>query len=173
MATSKTTPMGIPEAEFIDDIKSVAPKVEDAERIYKERTELMQKYRLLESHFLEKQQRLKRSRPEVAENLNAVRKLAALAEKGETTTRFQLSESLYSTATINSQSTVCLWLGANLMVEYPFDEAEELLAKNLAGLDAQIEEIGNNLVFLRDQIITTEVTLSRIVNYMIQLNKKK
>ena len=173
MATSKGTPLNIPEAEFIDDIKARAPKVEDAEQLYREKTELMQKYRLLESHFLEKQQQLKRNRPSVVENLTAVQKLAALAGKGETKTHFQLSDSLYSTATISSDSTVCLWLGANIMVEYPFNEAEELLKQNLAALDAQITEVGNNLIFLRDQIITTEVTLSRIVNYMIQLNKKK
>ena len=173
MATAKSTPFNIPEAEFIDDIKAVAPKYEDAENLYRQKTELMQKYRLLESHFLEKQQQLKRNRPGVAENLTAVQKLEALAGKGETETHFQLSDSLYSTATINSESTVCLWLGANIMVEYPFSEAKELLTQNLAALDAQIEEVGNNLVFLRDQIITTEVTLSRVVNYMIQLNQKK
>ena len=173
MATSKGTPLGIPEAEFIDDIKAVAPKPEDAERLYREKTELMQKYRLLETHFLEKQQQLKRNRPGVAENLNAVCKLETLAGKGDTKTHFQLAESLYSSATINSESTVCLWLGANLMVEYPFSEAKQLLKDNLAALDSQIEEMGKNLVFLRDQIITTEVTLSRIVNYLIQLNKKK
>ena len=39
---TKTNSFGIPEAEFIDDIKSLAPKVEDAERIYREKTELMQ-----------------------------------------------------------------------------------------------------------------------------------
>ena len=173
MATSKSTPFGIPEAEFIDDIKSVAPTVEEAERLYREKTEMMQKYRFLEQQFLEKQQQLKRSRPGVAENLSAVQKLESLAEKGETKTHFQLSDSLYSTATINSESTVCLWLGANIMVEYPFGEAEELLKQNLSALDTQIDEIGKNLVFLRDQIITTEVTLSRIVNHLIQLNKKK
>ena len=167
------TPFGIPAAEFIDDIQAIAPKVEDAENLYREKTELMQKYRFLETQFLEKQQQLKRSRPGVVENLSAVQKLEALAEKGETKTHFELSESLYSTATINSESTVCLWLGANIMVEYPFKEAEELLKQNLAALDAQIEEVGKNLVFLRDQIITTEVTLSRIVNHLIQLNKKK
>ena len=167
------TPYGIPKAEFIDDITTVAPNVEDAEKLYREKTELMQKYRVLETHFLEKQQQLKKSRPGVVENLQAVCKLEKLSEKGDSKTHFELSESLYASATINSESTVCLWLGANIMVEYPFSEAKELLKENLQNLDNQISEMGKNLEFIRDQIITSEVTLSRIVNHLIQLNKKK
>ncbi|EAY07791.1 Prefoldin subunit family protein [Trichomonas vaginalis G3] len=164
---------GVPKAEFIEDIKAAAPTPEAAEKLYREKTELMSKYRMLETHFLEKQQNFKRSRPSVAENLNAIKKLEAMADKGDVKTNFQLADSLYSTATINSESTVCLWLGANIMVEYPFSEAKTLLTENLAALDKQIDDISKNLIFLRDQIITTEVTLSRIVNHLIQLNKKK
>lgn len=170
---AKSTPLGIPVAEFIEDIKVAAPTVEEAEKIYREKTERMQMYRIAEQHLLEKQQQLKASRPGVAENLNAVKKLEAMAGRGERKTRFQLSESLYGSATISSESTVCLWLGANLMVEYPFKEAIELLAENLSTLDGQIKEAENNLIFLRDQIITTEVTLSRVVQHLIQLNKNK
>ena len=108
MATQKSTPLGIPEAEFIEDIKAVAPKPEDAEKLYREKTELMQKYRLLESHFLEKQQQLKKSRPGVVENLEAVCKLEKLSEKGDTKTHFQLSDSLYSSAIINGESVESL-----------------------------------------------------------------
>ena len=95
MATQNSTPLGIPEAEFIEDIKAIAPKAEDAEQIYREKTALMQKYRIIESHLLEKQQQLKKNRPGIVENLEAVIKLERLAEKGETKTHFQLSDSLY------------------------------------------------------------------------------
>lgn len=34
--------------------------------------------------------------------------------------------------------TVCLWLGANVMVEYPFDEARKLLTANLQNAKANL-----------------------------------
>lgn len=170
---ASTNTLGIPEAVFIDDIKAAAPTVEEAERLYQEKSELMQKYRLLENHLLSKVQQLKDNKPSVVENLTAVRKLELMADQGEKKTHFAISDSLYSSAVISSQSTVGLWLGANLMVEYPFSEAKNLLEDNLAHLDSQIEATNQNLSFLRDQIITTEVTLSRLVNQIIQLRKVK
>ena len=170
---ANTTPFGIPEAIFIDDLKAAAPTTEAAERIYQEKSELMQKYRYFENHFLTKLQQLKENKPGIVENLTAVIKLESMADKEEQKTRFQISDSLYGTAVINSESTVGLWLGANLMVEYPFSEAKALLQENLNTLELQIEGVNKNLNFIRDQIITTEVTLSRLVNHILQLRKDK
>lgn len=167
------TPMGIPKAEFIEDLKAAAPNMEVAEKLFQDKEELLAKYRFLEQHLLEKQQSLKVSRPEVAENLNAVQKLATQADNGEFNTHFQIADSVYGTAKVGHESTVSLWLGANLMVEYSYDEAKELLQKNLDSLDNQISQNENTLSFLRDQIITSEVTISRLTNHMIQMRREK
>ncbi|KAH0789583.1 prefoldin subunit 3 [Histomonas meleagridis] len=172
MSESKT-PLGIPKAEFIDDIASVAPTMEKANTVFQEKQEMLTKYRILEQHLIEKRQQLKANRPDVAGNLDAVRKIASQNYQNESVTHFQLADGLYGTAKLKNDKTVALWLGANLMVEYPFNEAEELLSQNLENLDKQIAEVEDNLVFLRDQIITTEVTVSRLTNHIITLQRKK
>lgn len=47
---------------------------------------------------------------------------------------------------------VCLWLGANVMMEFTFDEAEDLLSKNLKTATENLEVVENQLSFLRDQV---------------------
>ncbi|KAH0789712.1 prefoldin subunit 3 [Histomonas meleagridis] len=170
---AKETPLGIPKAEFIDDIEAAAPTMEKANTLFQDKQEMLTKYRILEQHLIEKRQQLKANRPDVAGNLDAVKKVASQNYQNEPVTHFQLADGLYGTAKLKNDKTVALWLGANLMVEYPFDEAEELLSKNLENLDNQIAEVENNLVFLRDQIITTEVTVSRLTNQIINLQRKK
>ena len=170
MAEKPSTPLGIPEAEFIDDIVAAVPDIQTAQKIFEEKSQLLMKYRTLEDTLNIKQQKLKESRPDIIGNLNAAKKVASL--KSSVKTHFQIAESLYGTAEIDKSSTVALWLGANLMVEYPVDDAIAILDEQLKTLEAQIAENENNLIFLRNQIITTEVTTSRVTNRIIQLQQQ-
>lgn len=171
--TMSSTPLGIPKAEFIEDMAAYAATVEKAKELFQEKQELLTKYRILEQHLIEKRQQLKGNRPDVAGNLDAVRKIASANYQNEPVTHFQIADGLYGTAKLKNDQKVSLWLGANLLVEYPLEEAEELLSNNLDKLDNQIKEVESNLVFLRDQIITTEVTVSRLTNHIIALQKSK
>ena len=165
--------LGIPKAEFIEDIQAAAPTMEKANALYQEKDELLRKYRLLESHLIRKSRSLKGNRPDVLKNLSAVKKLKELPENGTTKVHYQVSDGLYSNAQVSKQSTVCLWLGAQIMVEYPLDEAEVLLQKNLSQLEEQISQLDSDLEYLRDQIITTEVTQSRLANQIIAIQRAK
>jgi prefoldin subunit 5 len=165
--------LGIPEAHFIDDIAAAAPTLEVAQSLLRDKQELLSKYRMLESHLVEKSQGFKRNRPDLVEDLAAVRKLQSPACQEEPVTHFQISDGLYGTAKIKNDGVVALWLGAGLMVEYPLADAEALLQSSVNQHNAQIAEIDNNLIFLRNQIITTEVTISRLANQMISLGKQK
>ena len=147
--------------------------MEKVRELFQEKEELLTKYKILEQHLIEKRQQLKASRPDVAGNLEALKKMSSDCCKEEPIVHFQLADGLYGTAKLKQEKGVGLWLGANLMVEYPFDEAEELLEKNLNTLDSQIKNVEDNLVFLRDQIITTEVTVSRLTNHIITLQREK
>jgi hypothetical protein len=80
---------------------------------------------------------------------------------------FELSEGIYSRAKIEDTDSVCLWLGANVMLEYTcgfnlvlsFPEilqANALLKKNLE--NAKAEALFGDLQFLRDQQTITQVT---------------
>ena len=54
------------------------------------------------------------------------------------------------------------------MLEYPLDEAEALLSKNLTAATTNVEQINTDLDFLRDQITTTEVSMARVHNWKVK-----
>ena len=60
-------------------------------------------------------------------------------------------------AVLQDTSSVCLWLGANVMLEYPLQEAHDLLAKNYDNAKTSLESIKKDMLTLRDSITTTEV----------------
>ena len=79
-----------------------------------------------------------------------------------------LSDQLYVNAKVPATDKVCLWLGANVMLEYNIDDAENLLQKNLATAESSLEDLANDLCFLRDQITTTEVSMARVYNHDVK-----
>ena len=81
---------------------------------------------------------------------------------------FELSDGIFVRANIPQTSTVCLWLGANVMVEYPFEEAIMLLQNNLKAAENNLNETKENLNYLRDQLNTTDINLSRVYNFHVQ-----
>jgi prefoldin subunit 5 len=70
-------------------------------------------------------------------------------EKKTIITDFILSHNLYSKAEVEPTDKVCLWLGANVMLEYSNEEAEELLTKNLTQATASMEQTQIDLDFLK------------------------
>ena len=58
---------------------------------------------------------------------------------GELEIDFLLTDTIFGRAKVQKDvKTVCLWLGANIMVEYSFDEARVLLSKNLENAKANL-----------------------------------
>lgn len=135
---------------------------------------LSQKYRFFEERLIKGKDTLEEKIAEVKRALHTVRTLADKsvrlggASGGEIETRFELSDGIYLHASIPASTTVCLWLGANVMVEYTHNEAIELLTKNLASAESNFEDTCNDVNFLRDQLNTTDVNLSRVYNYHVQ-----
>ena len=64
-------------------------------------------------------------------------------------TNFLLAHNLYGKATIPPTDNVCLWLGANVMLEYTLDEAEELLGGNQKTAQTTLGKVDEDLDFLR------------------------
>ncbi|CAN8018672.1 unnamed protein product [Ixodes persulcatus] len=83
-------------------------------------------------------------------------------------TRFVLSDQVYSKAVIPPTERVCLWLGANVMLEYSLEGAEELLCRNLQTATRNLTELDSDVDFLRDQITTTEVNMARLHNWNVK-----
>ena len=113
-------------------------------------------------------QNLKVKLPDIKKTLEMVVMLKAKYEDDsskELSTNFLLSDNIWAKAKVpNTSGKVGLWLGANVMVEYTYDEAVKLLGKNLHNAESKIKETEDDLDFLKDQITTTEVNLARIYN---------
>jgi hypothetical protein len=54
------------------------------------------------------------------------------------------------------------------MLEYPLDDAETLLKKNLDSAESSVQQIAFDLDFLRDQMTITEVTMARLYNWDVK-----
>jgi hypothetical protein len=89
------------------------------------------------------------------------------------TVRYSLAESVYGRADVDtSDGRVCLWLGANVMLEYTYDEAIEFLQRNLDAAARDVHQLRSDLGFVRDQIVTSEVTMSRIYNWDVRRKRE-
>lgn len=72
--------------------------------------------------------------PDIKKTLEmvAMLKTRALGDKKSIETNFLVSDNIWAKATVpNDTGKVGLWLGANVMVEYTYDDALKLLLKNL------------------------------------------
>jgi len=102
-----------------------------------------------------------------------VRELIKRRSDGESefTTYYQLADSVYSEAVVPPTDTVCLWLGANVLLEYPLAEALALLENNLKTAEDCVLGLRGDIDYLRRQITTAEVSIARVHNYNVKLRK--
>ncbi|XP_037577809.1 prefoldin subunit 3 [Dermacentor silvarum] len=170
-ATKKLVHAGIPKAECLDDMDEFMAREENQtiDAALKNLDEQHSKYKFMELNLLQKKQRLKSQIPEIKTSLEIIKLLKSKRDSSEDMeTRFVLSDQVYSKAVIPPTERVCLWLGANVMLEYTLEGAEELLCKNLQTATRNFTELHSDLDFLRDQITTTEVNMARLHNWNVK-----
>lgn len=98
-----------------------------------------------------------------------IQQLLKKKEEGESgVVRYSLADNIYAKAELEYEGTVNLWLGANVMLEYTYEEAIEFLSKNESRAKSESEEVDKDLAFVRDQIVTCEVLQSRIYNWDVR-----
>jgi len=170
----QTSFSGIPTAQFVEDVDSYMKGDENAEHKLKVLDERHQKYKFMEQNLTARKRRLKSQLPDITSSLAMIGKLRAKKEsKDDTETKFLLSDSVYASAMIPPTDKVCLWLGANVMLEYSLDDAEELLSKNKESAEKNVMQIAFDLAYLRDQMTITEVTMARLYNWDVKRRKEK
>jgi prefoldin subunit 5 len=115
-------------------------------------------------------QHLQQKVPELGKSLTLVRTLLKKKKDGEVgMARYSLADNIYAKAELDySEGTVNLWLGANVMLEYTYEEAIEFLSKNEEKAKREYDEVKQDLAFVRDQIVTSEVNMSRIYNWDVR-----
>ncbi|XP_057957330.1 prefoldin subunit 3 isoform X1 [Malania oleifera] len=158
---------GIPAASFVEDVQTYLSQsgldVNTSLAFFQER---LQQYKLVEMKLLAQQRDLQAKIPDIEKCLDIVATLQVKKGTGEAfVADFEVSEGIYSRARVEDSDSVCLWLGANVMLEYSCDEANALLRKNLENAKASLEVLIADLQFLRDQVTVTQVTIARVYNW--------
>lgn len=159
---------GIPRVTFIENVDQyVKNSGYTAETVLRQIQEQYSKYKLMETRLVQNLASLRHRLPQIQKTLDAVTFLKQRETEGHATSQvnFALTEAVFGSANVQPQGRVHLWLGANVMVEYTFDEAIALLQKNLAGATANLESTDEDLSWLRDQQVILEVNTSRVYNY--------
>ncbi len=80
------------------------------------------------------------------------------SEKNKLSVDFMVSNNLWAKAEVPIAETVCLWLGADIMCEYSFEEARALLNKNLTNAVTTLANNESDLDYIKDQITVCEVS---------------
>ena len=136
-----------------------------AEQLLKQLNELYSKYKFMEAQLGRSKQVLKAKLPDITNALEMVDFLQSTSD--DIKVDFQLSDCVWTKAEIPKSDSVALWLGANVMLEYSHEEAKELLIRNLSNAQNALSSTEEDLKFLKEQITTCEVNLSRVYNFTV------
>ncbi|KAL1967601.1 hypothetical protein VTN77DRAFT_3116 [Rasamsonia byssochlamydoides] len=176
--TAKTNPRGIPVAPFVDNVTDYVSSRADVEPTLRSFQEMISKYQFMEVNTQRRAQGLREKIPDIKKTLDMVKFLKMRRKAGTDTpieTHFELNDTLYARATIAPEDTdeVYLWLGANVMLAYPIDEAETMLEEKLRAAESSLRNCEEDLEFLREQITTLEVATARVYNWDVVQRRKE
>ncbi|XP_077445536.1 prefoldin subunit 3 [Stigmatopora argus] len=173
---AKKKHLGIPEAVFVEDVDSFMklPGNEKADSALRKLDEQYQKYKYMEVNLSQKKLRLRNQIPQIKQTLEILRHMQKKKDAPEAMeTHFMLADNVYCRASVPPTDKVCLWLGANVMLEYDIDDAQALLEKNLGTATRNMETLEEDLDFLRDQFTTTEVNMARVYNWDVKRRSRE
>ena len=129
---------------------------------------------MMEQHLVYNLQQFKAKIPEIEKTLNAITRLqSAKSDDKELDLNYSLADNVWAKAHIVPEDKVYLWLGANVMLEYCYDDAWEILNENLKKANEKAEQTRADLTFLKDQITTSEVNIARVYNRSVLLRRKE
>ncbi|KAG8741694.1 hypothetical protein FRC10_002567 [Ceratobasidium sp. 414] len=189
----KTNPRGIPQAPFVSDIEHhIGGPDAECESTLRQFQEAIAKYRYMELNLKQRKTALEEKIPDIKKSLGVVEFMIARtspAKKGEDEddlgqggedesnkeliTTFELNDTLYAQAELEDTDTVYLWLGANVMLAYRLDQAQELLTGKLASAQQNFSNVVEDLEFLREQITVMEVNTARVYNWDVRRRRLK
>jgi len=186
----------VPQVKFIDNVEAFVNGREASEAVGALQ-DLHAKYKYLESGYLAQKQSLKQKIPDMEAALDLVKMLKKKADdigvEGDLgdmnqddgkfslddnclPITYNLAENIYCHAKVplsKTKSTILLWLGANTLLEYTLDEAETLLTTNLKNAEIQLTNVTELSLYVRDQIVTSEVNIARCHNYGVLQRQKQ
>ncbi|KAL8870885.1 MAG: hypothetical protein Q9174_003171 [Haloplaca sp. 1 TL-2023] len=169
-----TNPRGIPYAPFVDKVEDYVSSRAEVDGTMKSFQEMISKYQFMEANTQRRSAGLKEKIPDIRKTLDMVQFFKSRKPGSDPIeTTFELNDTLYAKAEIAPTEEVYLWLGANVMLSYPVDEAETLLESKLSGAQSNLENCEEDLDFLREQITTLEVATARVYNWEVMMKRKE
>ncbi|PGH18685.1 hypothetical protein AJ80_04433 [Polytolypa hystricis UAMH7299] len=174
-----TNPRGIPFAPFVEDVAEYVSSRAEVEPTLRSFQEMISKYQFMDVNTTRRGAGLRDKIPDIKKTLETVRFLRNRRKASSDTpveTTFELNDTLYARATVSPDDTdeVYLWLGANVMLAYPIEEAQQLLEEKLHAAETSLANCEEDLEFLREQITTLEVATARVYNWdVVQKRKDK
>lgn len=173
LAPSRTmAPQSVPTARFIEDVdKELAGG--SAEDLIAKLNANYQTYLMIEQRLMQRRASLSGKLPEVQKTLDALLMLQQRhnAEE-EVLFHFGLGSQVFAKARVKPRTKASLWLGAGVLLEYPLEEAIELLERNLSNCKANMETAKQDLDQIKDFKTTTEVNIARVYNHDL-VNRRK
>ncbi|ESZ96787.1 prefoldin subunit [Sclerotinia borealis F-4128] len=171
---ARTNERGIPFAPFVDRVEDYVNSRADVEPTLKRFQEMISKYQFMEVNQQKRVAGLQINMPDIQKTLDTVRFLKTRKEGSDPLqATFELNDTLYAKAKIPATEEVYLWLGANVMLSYPINEAEDLLSNRLAAAKQSFSNCEEDLDFLREQITTMEVATARVYNWDVTMKRKE
>ena len=160
-------------AEFIGDVdQHMKNKSLDTEFLRLKNN--FSKFKALEQQALQNKQRLLEKLPDIEKTLEAVEALLAKSEDDPAIeVDFELTDGFLAKAALQQVKSVNLWLGAGIMVEYPLEEAQQLLQSNLAAAKERLEQVQQELDYAKDCATVTEVSMARVFNWDVERRRNQ
>lgn len=139
----------IPKTKFIEDIDMFSASFyppASPELLIGAYSDLHSKFKQIEQQLVEKKAHREMSLPEIEKSIKLVRHLKQKKEEGDSVvTRYNLADIVYAKAEVDcSQGIVNLWLGADVMLEYTYEDALELLTTKESKTKQDFEEVCSN-----------------------------
>eukprot|EP00879_Flechtneria_rotunda_P004775 GHRR01005045.1.p1 GENE.GHRR01005045.1~~GHRR01005045.1.p1 ORF type:complete len:172 (+),score=52.18 GHRR01005045.1:635-1150(+) len=160
-------------AEFIVDVDNYMQGQVFENKIL-ELQDQLRGFKQREQQLLLRKARLLERLPELKSTLEAVVNLLEKTGSDDViNVDFELTDVVYAKAALQHVETVNIWLGANVMVEYPLDEAKQLLQQNLDACQLGLKAVEKEMCDVKDYITVTEVSMARVFNWDVEQRRKK
>ena len=160
-----------PTCQFIEDVDDYM-KGKDFEQTMRELQTLFQQYKQIEQGLQQNRIRLGNKLPEIKRALDTVKLLKEKSASGdELDMDYELTDSVFAKAKVKDAQSVYLWLGANVMLEYSLDDAENLLQTNHENCARNLATNKSDLAFVKDNVTITEVSIARVYNWDVKRRK--